>query len=149
MTVPHKTQRGVLLIELIISMVIIGIALAGVLNVMNATVKRSADPVVLHQAVAIAESYLEEILAQSFDDPDGSDGEINRSLLDDVDDYHGLSDTGVYNQHGALVATLSNYNVSIAVSSSTLTGGVATKKVIVSVMSGEIDLNLVGYKMDI
>lgn len=149
MTVPHKIQRGVLLIELIISMVIIGIALAGVLNVINATAKRSADPVVLHQAVATAESYLEEILAQPFDDPDGSDGETSRSLLDDVDDYNGLSDTGVHNQHGVLVSTLSNYNVSIAVSSSTLTGGVSAKKVIVSVKSGEIDLNLVGYKMDI
>jgi len=87
MTVRHNKEAGVTLIELIISMVIISIALTGILTVMNLTVSHSADPVIQHQAVAIAESYLEEILLQSYADPDAADGEASRSLFDDVDDY--------------------------------------------------------------
>ena len=36
---------------------------------------RSADAMVLSQAVAIAEAYLEEITLKPFADPDGVDGE--------------------------------------------------------------------------
>lgn len=61
-----QQQTGVTLIELILSMLIISIALLGVLSVINLTVSHSADPVVQHQAVAIAESYLEEILLQGY-----------------------------------------------------------------------------------
>jgi MSHA pilin protein MshD len=148
MIVRHRTQTGVTLVELILSLVIISIALSGVLTVMNQTVSHSADPVIQHQALAIAESYLEEILLQSYDDPDGTDGESNRILLDDVDDYNGLSDTGVHDQLDNLVTTLSSYNVSVAVSIVTLTGSVSAKKVTVTVSGKGTSLNLVGYRAD-
>lgn len=148
MIVRHKTQAGITLVELILSMVIISIAITGVFTVMNLTVSHSADPVIQHQSLAIAESYLEEILLQSYDDPDAADGEASRSLFDDVDDYNGLSDTGVHNQQGNPVTTLSNYDVSVAVSTVTLTGGVSAKKVTVSVSGMGTSLNLVGYRAD-
>ena len=47
-----------------------------------------------HQAVAIAESYLEEVLLHAYSDPDGTSGESLRRLFDDVDDYDGLTDAG-------------------------------------------------------
>jgi len=59
-------QSGVTLVELILSMVIISIALTGVMTVMNLTVSHSADPVVNHQAVAIAEACMEEVLLEPF-----------------------------------------------------------------------------------
>lgn len=54
-------QRGISLIELIMFIVIISVALAGILLVMNQVMSRSADPLVRKQALAIAESMLEEI----------------------------------------------------------------------------------------
>lgn len=53
-------QRGISLIELIMFIVIVSVALAGILLVMNVTTKSSADPLVHKQALAIAESLLEE-----------------------------------------------------------------------------------------
>lgn len=65
-------QRGISLIELIMSIVIIGIALTGVLQMMNLVTSHSADPLVHKQALAIAESLLEEVELMPFTicDPD-------------------------------------------------------------------------------
>ena len=145
----RKAQNGVTLIELILSMVVISIAMSGVLTVMNQTVSHSADPVIQHQAVAITESYLEEILLQSYDDPDGADGEASRNLFDDVDDYNGLNDVGVHDLQDNPVATLSSYDVSVTVSAPvTLSGSVLAKKVTVTVSGVGTSLHLVGYKAD-
>jgi len=54
-------QRGISLVELIMFIVIVSVALAGILLVMNVTTKSSADPLIHKQALAIAESLLEEI----------------------------------------------------------------------------------------
>lgn len=65
-------MRGVSLIELVIFIVVVAVGLAGILGVMNLTTRSSADPLVQKQALAIAEAYLEEILAMPFTycDPD-------------------------------------------------------------------------------
>jgi MSHA pilin protein MshD len=65
-------QRGFTLIELIVFIVIVSVALAGVLTVLNITSRSSADPVIRKQALAVAESILEEVMAQPFTwcDPD-------------------------------------------------------------------------------
>lgn len=94
-----RRQQGLTLIELVISIVVISIALTAILSVMNRTTASSADPMVRAQAVAIAEGYLEEILLQSYLDPDGSEAGENRATFDDVDDYHNLAN------NGCLVAT--------------------------------------------
>ena len=65
-------QRGISLVELIMFIVIVSVALAGILLVMNVTTKSSADPVIHKQALAIAESLLEEVELMPFTycDPD-------------------------------------------------------------------------------
>ena len=144
-------QSGVTLTELILSMVIISIALTGVLTVMNLTVSHSADPVVHHQSIAIAESYLEEILLQSYANPANGYNGSDRSQFDDVDDYNGLNDTGVKDQLGDSVGTLANYNVTVSVTTAiTLAGGVKAKKITVNVsaINSGFSLNLVGYRID-
>ncbi|MDP2170307.1 MAG: prepilin-type N-terminal cleavage/methylation domain-containing protein [Rhodocyclaceae bacterium] len=67
-----KHQRGLTLIELIVFIVIVGVALAGVLTVLNHTTRHSADPLVRKQALAIGEAILEEMMLQPFTwcDPD-------------------------------------------------------------------------------
>lgn len=68
----HPKQRGISLIELIIFIVVVSVALAGILRVMNVTGKSSADPLIHKQSLAIAEALLEEIVLMPFTfcDPD-------------------------------------------------------------------------------
>lgn len=132
------------MIELVLSMVIISVALVGILSVMNLTVAHSADPVINQQAVAIAESYLEEIELQAYSGGASS----GRGNFDDVDDYNGLSDIGVHDQQGNAVPGLSSYNVGVTVTAAaTLTGGVMAKQISVNVSGPGTGLTLVGYKM--
>lgn len=65
-------QRGISLIELIMFIVIVSVALAGILLVMNTVTRGSADPLIHKQALAIAESMLEEVelMPFTFCDPD-------------------------------------------------------------------------------
>ena len=119
-------QSGTTLIELVIAIVIISIAASTILMAISTSVASSADPMIRHQAVAIAEAYLEEIALKSFVDPDGVDGEASRDLYDDVDDYDGLVDNGARNQFDAAIADLSNYTVSVAVTASSALPSIAS-----------------------
>ena len=67
-----QPQRGISLIELIMFIVIISVALTGILLVMNTSPRSSADPLIHKQALAIAESLLEEVELMPFTycDPD-------------------------------------------------------------------------------
>ena len=68
----RHNQRGVSRVELIMFIVIVSVALAGILLVMNVITKNSADHLVHKQALAIAESLLEEVELMPFTycDPD-------------------------------------------------------------------------------
>ncbi len=109
-----KNNRGFTLIELIVAMVVISVALAGVLSVITLTTSYSANPVLRRQSIAIAESYLEEISLKSFNDPDGV-GEVGRAQFDNVADYNGLIDVGARDQDGIAIAGLGGYLVAVNV----------------------------------
>ena len=70
-------QRGLSLIELLVFIVVVGIAVTGVLSVYSLNARASADPMVQKQALAIAESLLEEVLAKPYTycDPDDANVE--------------------------------------------------------------------------
>ncbi len=120
-------QRGVTLIELIISIVVIGIAVSGVLLVISRTGGHSADPMIEHQAAAIAEAYMEEILPLPFDEdaatgaPEGAlgadAGETGRSQYDDVNDYAGHSDAGArgLQDPATVISGLDAYTIAVSV----------------------------------
>lgn len=59
-------ERGVTLIELVLFIVIVGLASAAILGVMSLTTQHSADPQLRKQALAIAEGMLEEIQLARF-----------------------------------------------------------------------------------
>ena len=143
-------QAGVTLIELVVSIVIIGIAATAVLGVIASNVQRSADPLVRQQAVAIATGYLEEILLKSYDDPDGVDGEAARTDFDDTDDYNGLVDVGARDQFGNAIAALAPYTVSVSVSASTAlpsTGGGDVLRADVTVTRApDVSFTVSGYR---
>lgn len=62
----RRRQRGLTLIELLMFIVIVGIALGGVLAVLSFTTGQSADPVRRKQALMIAEGLLEEVQLAKF-----------------------------------------------------------------------------------
>ena len=142
-------QSGTTLIELVIAIVIISIAATAVLNVLSTNIAHSADPMIQHQAVAIAEAYLEEISLRSFHDPDGVDGEGSRDLYDDVDDYDGLVDVGARNQFDAALPGLDDYTVSVTVTQSALPSILATDNYLINVTvthAAQINFTLSAYR---
>ena len=137
----RKRARGISLIELIMFIVIVGAGLAGILGVMNFTTRASADPLIQKQALAIAEAYLEEVLAMPFTycDPDDTAaataastgdcataetamaaeaGEVRGSTTtpyDNVNDYNSLPAGAPANLDGTVIADLGAYQVTVAV----------------------------------
>jgi len=62
----RRLQQGVTLVELILFIVIVSIALAGIVQVMRMTSANSADPLRRKQALMIAEALLEEVRQAGF-----------------------------------------------------------------------------------
>ena len=103
------------LIEVVIAIVVVAIAVGAILGVLARNVEHSADAMVVRQAVAIAEAYMEEVSLKPFSDPDATDGETSRLDFDDADDYDGLVDAGARDQFDNPIAGLAAYTVSVAV----------------------------------
>ena len=120
----NAAESGMTLIEVVISIVIIATAVSAVLGVLSKNVGHSADALVVSQAIAIAEAYIEEISLKPFADPDGSDAEAARAAYDDADDYDGLVDIGAADQFGNAISGLDGYTVSVGVVQSSALPGV-------------------------
>ena len=150
-----RRQRGVNLIELIISIVIISIACTGVLLIYAQTVRFSADPMVQTQALAIAEAYLDEILARPITDPDGTNAGETRPTYDNVGDYDNLSNSPPQDQNGTVAdfapvdgqPDLSGYQVDVDVTANVTVNGIAMSRVDVRVRYGvQVDFTLTGFR---
>lgn len=136
-------ERGASLIELVISIVLIGVGLAGVLIYFTTAVRGSGDPLAGKQALAVAESMLEEVMLRDFANPSGgftgAASQANRAQFDDVSDYNGFATTSVYaiDDAGSAAAILANYAVSVTVTANAGTDlglpAAEAKKITVSV----------------
>ncbi|SMB24363.1 putative mannose-sensitive agglutinin (MSHA) biogenesis protein MshD (Pilus type IV) [Sterolibacterium denitrificans] len=62
----HGRHAGATLIELIMFIMIVSLALAGVLGMLNMVVKHSADPMIRKQMLTLAESLLDEVELMPF-----------------------------------------------------------------------------------
>ncbi|WP_028669300.1 type IV pilus modification PilV family protein [Saccharospirillum impatiens] len=130
MTRSFTAQRGVTLIELIITVVIIAIALAGTIVAFSNVVGRSSDTLFQSRAIALAQAYLDEILGQPFDQatPEGGappymgscrvigGDEDDRDTFRSVDQYDGLVFSPPELASGAISEGYEGYTVSISVS---------------------------------
>lgn len=124
-----KKQRGVTLIELILFIIIMGIAMSGVLTAMVASTQSSVDPLKMQQGISIAESYLEEVLSKPFLDPysvsisaDSSTVPLcpappsERRFYDNVCDYKGqIQNAAITDQLGEAIAGLEDFTVTVTI----------------------------------
>lgn len=104
-------HRGITLIEMVLTILILAIALVAITSMLSSGVGRSSDTTLEIRSAALAQSYLDEILSKRFDEnshprgippcrsncTDSGDfgpdsGEDDRADYDDVDDYHGLDE---------------------------------------------------------
>ena len=130
-------QKGITLIEMVITIVILGIALIAITSILSSGIGRSADTTVELRSAALAQSYLDEILGKRFDENShprgippcrsnctpfanfGPDGET-REQFDDVDDYDGLDEgegqlTPLQDASGQPRAGYGNFRVRVSV----------------------------------
>jgi MSHA pilin protein MshD len=119
-----RRSAGVTLVELIVALVIIGVALAGMVAVYTATTRSSTDPVLVQQMEAIADNMMEEILMKPFAPPPGSTvtADSGRINYDNVSDYDGYKDLqGIRDVEGNQIPGLERYNVVVSVQPTALT----------------------------
>lgn len=152
MSALHRRQRarGLTLIELLLFVVVVGIALSAMLQVFVTATAASTDPMIRRQQLAIAESLLREVSLMPFTwcDPtdanvatatsaaisatgcaslaEGSGPEAGQTrygptnIFNNVDDYAGFSMTGIRDVTNTAVTGLSGYSASVTVTGASL-----------------------------
>lgn len=137
---------GFTLVESVIALVVLAVAAAGVLLIFAEAIARSADPMIRAQAQSIAMAYMDEILLQSFADPQtgatGATEEGSRSDFDDVWDYDSIVEQPTA-RTGVTIAALNDYSVSVDVAPD---GAHAVISVTVSHVTGKVDFTLVSER---
>lgn len=121
MRIRHRRhQSGFTLIEAIAAIVVVAVALAGILLVLNFNIAHSSEPMIRTQAYDIASAYLDEIMPKQYGDicPQKSAGRPN---WEHVYCYNGLSNpNGARNQFDQSVPGLGRYSVSVSVAATSV-----------------------------
>lgn len=121
----RPAAHGFTLIEAVLFIVVVSIALVVVVRAFEVANRGSADPVLRRQSLAIAQALLEEISGKPFggaatDDPAqggfaGPYNVANRQWFDDVNDYDGLTLTGIGTVANQSLPGLSAYQAQVSV----------------------------------
>ncbi|MFO7530450.1 MAG: type II secretion system protein [Marinobacter sp.] len=139
-----KWQLGVTLVELIITIIVLGVAIAGVVGAFSVISGRSADPLNQTRAITLSQLYMDEILTRYYDESTpvgggkvpsgdvdcttaGPDGET-RPTYDDADDYDGLSDSPPKDGEGNDLSGYGGFAVTVAVACAGSEVGVAEQE---------------------
>lgn len=141
-----KRMAGTTLIELIVAIVIVGTALAGLVAAYNRANIASTDPLITQQMLAIAESMMEEVMQKPFV---AQQNQAGRLFFNDLMDYNGYGPVAVSNVNGGAVPGLGRYTVQVQVNQQGITGVAATDAMRVQVIvsaPGAQDLRLVGWR---
>lgn len=165
-------QAGISMIELVMFIVIVGLAVAGVLLVMNVTTKSSADPMVRKQAIATAESLLEEIELQPFTFCFPTDANAASATMpsqcansedtlpasaritsprnaNNVSDYTNFSMSPIIDITGTAIGGLGAYTASVKITQAGAIFALPAVEVLqidVRVISGSTDITVTGYR---
>ncbi|KPK86298.1 MAG: hypothetical protein AMJ81_01590 [Phycisphaerae bacterium SM23_33] len=101
-----RSPGGVTLLEALLAAVVLAMVAGAVIMPFAASARCTLQDARQTMAVNLAQDMMEEILSQSFHDPEGDDGgETGRSTWDDIDDYNGYQEPtgGIYSFDGVLV----------------------------------------------
>ena len=143
-----RRMAGVTLVELVVAMVIVGIALAGLMTVYNRASIASADPLITQQMLAIGETMMEEVMLKPYESTTGT--KSTRAQFDALDDYASYAKQTVTDVDGNAIAGLELYRVAVTVDSTGQTlPSVATsdvKRIVVTVWNGNQNLVLTGWR---
>jgi MSHA pilin protein MshD len=128
-------SAGVTLVELIIAMVIIAVALAGLVAAFRSSNRGSVDPLILQQKAAIAESLMGEIVLKPYNSDPAALTPNVRDTYNDVMDFnnYGSGLSGVRDVNNNPIAGLETYTVDVKVSAVTLSGATPALKIAVTV----------------
>ena len=168
--------RGLTMIELVIFRVVVSAELAGVLRVFIQATTASADPALVRQALAVAESLLEGVQLMPLTFCDGDDanvaiapsaagcatlvdaigaeaGEARYSTpqFDHVNDYHGFSMAGITDISNTAVAGLAGFSARVSVAAAALNNiaaasGDALRITVIVTGPGSTRITLDGYR---
>jgi len=170
-SVPHRA-RGMSLIELVVFIVVLAIGVTGVAILFDQMTRSSIDPVVRKQALAIANSLMEEVELEPFtycdpDDPavrsagsaaacatpeaigpEAGETRYADPRFDNVNDYNGFSMSGgIRDITNTAVPGLGGYSASVSVqplAAGELPGIPATEGLRITVsVSGPANVNVV------
>ncbi|KAF7597828.1 MAG: hypothetical protein CGU29_16650 [Candidatus Dactylopiibacterium carminicum] len=177
MCIERSCQQGLTFVELVVFIVIVAVSLAGILNVLDFSVRHGADPMLFKQQVSIAESLLEEVASKPFTwcDPDdpvvtsaggtaacgvaqglaptaGESRNSGTSPFDNVGDYSGFSMTGIQAPDGTAIDGLAAYTATVAIAQAGAAFGLADAsaalRIDVTVTTpGQAAITLTGYRM--
>jgi len=111
-TILAPRRRGLTLVEVVISTLIVGAMTVAALNALGAATKSSASTANRAIAVGLAEDLMAEILNAAYKEPvaspvfgpEGSEASGPRSVFNDVDDYNGWSEQPPKTRDGAALA---------------------------------------------
>ncbi|MHB0763775.1 prepilin-type N-terminal cleavage/methylation domain-containing protein [Stutzerimonas sp. NM35] len=128
-----RKQHGMTLVELVITIVIIGIAAAALFSAMASITARSADPMLRQQSLMIAESYLEAITSLPY-------GQLSSAAQ---------SPAPPQDVNGNPIGELASYSVEVVVDNTASLNGVDATRIDVSVKdpTGQA-FTLTGYRTD-
>jgi MSHA pilin protein MshD len=143
-----STERGLTLIELVVAIVVLGVALAGLMLAFSVASRGSADPVVQRQLQAIAEELVGEITLKPWTAvANAAPAPCARDTYNDLADYDGYATRGqVCTIDGTPIPALAGVSVAVTVQPATLAGVAAARRITVRVDRDGTTLELVAWR---
>lgn len=119
----RTSARGFTLVEAILATIIVAVMFVAALNTVGASRLTQYQAAQVSRARLLAELLTAEILRQAYKDPDGTpvfgresnEAAAPRTGWDDVDDYHGLSDTPPVAKDGTALINASGWKRTVTV----------------------------------
>lgn len=159
-------SRGLSLVELIIFIVVVTVALAGVLSVLQISTRYSADPLMRKEALALSEAMMDEILSKDYQNDPADPGNTSATLgctvntpnptclpnvpalranYNDVDDFNGWNSPPAQMSGVGVAAPLPCISTVLVAAPAPL-GGVTGKLITVTTTCGAETVALQGFR---
>jgi type II secretory pathway pseudopilin PulG len=118
-----RRQVGFTLMEAVISTVIVAVMLVAALNTVGASKITQHKASLVSRGRMLAESLMSEILQQSYQEPgetyvfgrESGESDTSRAAYDDVDDYHGWTESPLVAKDGTALPNSANWRRTVTV----------------------------------